>query len=215
MLISVRKRFVFVANSKTASTSIEQALSTHAEIMRGGTAQHKHISMREALREYAFLFDQPAYAPDTFFRFGVMRDPIDWIQSWYRYRRGNKVANPLPQDLSFEEFWARKDWNIQRANGKKHLQRDFFVGADGTVLVDCIIPYREIGTQFGAICDALGIKSTLPRKNVSNIQDTGTDLSDDLKAEMTAFYAEDYALLDQVAELNSAGMEKLGALATA
>ncbi|WP_299548475.1 hypothetical protein [uncultured Tateyamaria sp.] len=215
MLIGVKKRFVFVANSKTASTSIEQALGNHAEIMRGGTAQHKHIYMRDALSEYAFLFNQPGYAPDSFFRFGVMRDPIDWIQSWYRYRRGNKVANPLPEDLSFEDFWTRKDWNIQRANGAKHLQRDFFIDTDGKMLVDYIIPYHEIGFHFGAICDALGVKRSLPRKNVSKIRRTGTNLPDDLLAEMRTFYAEDYALLEGVADLNSTGSRKLDTLSAA
>ena len=90
MLIGVKKRFVFVANSKTASTSIEKALVPHAEIQRGGGSNRKHIFLRAGLREYGFLFERKKYAADTFFKFGVMRDPVEWIQSWYRYRRATR-----------------------------------------------------------------------------------------------------------------------------
>ena len=209
MLIGVRKRFVFVANSKTASTSIVNALSSHAEIMRGGTPQHKHIYMRDALRKYKFLFGQPEYAPNTFFRFGVMRDPIDWIQSWYRYRRGNKVAKQLPEDMSFADFWAAKDWNIQFPDGTKRLQSTFFLNAKGQPLVDYIIPYADIEAQFATICAALGVKAPLPRKNVSKIKKTDADLPEDLRAEMVDFYADDYALLGKLDQINTTGAQKL------
>ncbi len=214
MLIGVRKRFVFVANSKTASTSIVGALGGHAEIMRGGTPQNKHIHMRDALREYDFLFGQPDHAPDRFFRFGVMRDPIDWIQSWHRYRRGNKVERQLPEDMSFEDFWARKDWNIKRLNGQKNLQSDFFLDTNGQVLVDYIIPYQDIAPHFEKISTALGVKNPLPQRNVSRIKRTDVKLAETLQAEMTEFYADDYALLDRIADINTVGAQKLQALAT-
>ena len=108
MLIGVKKRFVFIANSKTASTSIEHSLVGQAEIQRGGGPQRKHIYLRDALPEYDFLFGRDGYGIESFFTFGVMRDPVSWIQSWYRYRCGNKVESPLPAGMSFGEFWALK-----------------------------------------------------------------------------------------------------------
>lgn len=209
MLISVEKRFVFVANTKTASTSIEAALGEYAEIHRDGTPARKHTPLHEVLESYDFVFSRPEHTPERFFKFGVMRDPIEWILSWYRYRRGNQVESPLPQDLSFADFWARKDWNIERPQGAgKNLQKDLFCAPDGRVLADAILPYHQLGELFGQICDELGINNPLPRHNVSVLQDH-EDLPQSLLEEMRAFYAADYALMDQLDTINAEALSRL------
>lgn len=211
MLIGVRKRFVFVANTKTASTSIEHALAEHAEIMRGGSPERKHIRLSQIGPEYWFLFSHPKFPPDTFFRFGVMREPLSWIDSWFRYRRGNKVDAPLPPDMSFEDFWRARDWNTQRADGTKYLQSSFFTGPGGGVLADVIIPYERMNDYLPEIFELLNVRHALPRKNVSAVRETGDPLSPSLLAEMRDFYAADYALYDSLDRHNAAGMEKLRA----
>ena len=55
MLIGVKKRFVFIANSKTASTTIESMLTPFAEINRVGSPQRKHVSWGEVLEEYSLV----------------------------------------------------------------------------------------------------------------------------------------------------------------
>lgn len=211
MLIGVRKRFVFVANSKTASTAIEQALINHAEIHRGGSPQRKHIPLREAVKDYDFLFGQPAYRLDSFFSFGVLRDPVDWILSWFRYRKGNKVASPLPPEISFTEFWRRNDWNRRLPDGKPRLQREFFLAEDDTPLADYLIPYEDIDTHFARICEGLGVKVPLRKENVSKIRPEAEGVPPELMDEVRAFYAADYALRAQLPALNAAGLEKLAA----
>jgi len=208
MLIGIEKRFVFVASTKTASTSLEQVLRPHADIIRVGTAPRKHIPLSEIFPTYNFLFSQPDYGPELFFKFGVMRDPLDWIRSWYRYRLGNEVESPLPEGMSFAEFWAQKDWNILHGDGRKHLQRDMFMGRGGQLLADVIIPYDRLSAMFGDICTALGISRTLPRANVSHIKETET-LPSWLEDEIRDFYQEDYQLYDQLDEINAEGMTQL------
>ncbi|CAI8296400.1 MAG: Uncharacterised protein [Hyphomonas sp. TMED17] len=116
MLISISKRFLFIANSKTASTSLSKALRPYAEIERQGSPDRKHVSMGAVLDHYKFLFELPPFAPDTFFRFGVIRDPLDWIHSWYRYRqraKGTRLKASSTQDIDenlkaeIVEFYAR------------------------------------------------------------------------------------------------------------
>lgn len=211
MLLSFEKRFLFVANTKTASTSIEVALTPYAEIVRGGTPERKHTPLSQLYELYDEVFREPGQEPQTFFTFGVMRDPIEWIGSWFRYRKGNQVDAPLPADLGFDAFWARKDWNIQRPNGAgKNLQRDMFCAPDGTVLADVIIPHHKLGQVFGEICELLDITSPLERHNVSQIAKT-QDHPPALLAEMRDFYAEDYELFDRLDSLNAKGLERLRA----
>lgn len=208
MLISIEKRFFFVANTKTASTSIEHALLPYADIYRGGTPARKHTPMSLAIRSYPFLFEQPGYETGTFFRFGVMREPIEWISSWFRYRKGNKTDAPLPADMDFAAFWKARDWNIQRVNGKPNLQSDMFCNTGGAMLVDMVIPYHELTDKFAAICRALKIPAPLPHKNVSALRESSA-IPPALEAELRAHYASDYALWDKLPEINAKGMDKL------
>ncbi len=208
MLISVEKRFVFVANTKAASTSIEHLLLPYSDIARLGSPQRKHISMKQTLKSYPFLFDQPRFQPDSFFRFGVMRHPLDWISSWYRYRKGNKVDDPLAQDLDFSAFWAQKDWNIVRGDGTKHLQSQMFCSPNGELLMDVIIPYHQLDETLSLICDKFKIQRALTHENSSLISDPDT-VPESLKDEMSEFYAKDFDLFDRLDQINAVRMEKL------
>lgn len=210
MLIGVEKRFVFIANSKSASTSIEKALMVHAEIHRGGTPQRKHILLRATLRDYDFLFGREGYGAGGFFKFGVMRDPAEWIQSWYRYRMGNKVAHRLAEGTSFESFW--KDWVAQAGRpGKKRLQSNFFTRRNGTLIADYIIPYPDLENHFATIMQGLGIDARLPHQNVSKIRQMDTPPSEALMGEIRDHFAEDYAILARLDQINAQGLKHLHA----
>lgn len=215
MLIGVRKRFVFVANTKTASTSVEHALAGHAEIMRPGGPDRKHSPLAGILADYRFLFQNPQFPFDSFFRFGIMREPLSWIDSWYRYRRGNKVDSPLPAAMTFEEFWRTRDWNIVNDAGRKNLQGNMFRGADGKVLADAIVPYERMDDYIPTILELLKIPRKLQRKNVSRLPRDETPLPQILRDEMLDFYKDDYALYASLDALNATGMEKLRTMAAA
>ncbi|MFP4044453.1 MAG: sulfotransferase family 2 domain-containing protein [Rhodosalinus sp.] len=214
MLIGVEKRFVFVANTKSASTTIEHAMMEHAEIHRAGSPKRKHIPLVEIYRAYDSLFGQPEHRPETYFAFGVMREPVDWILSWYRYRKGNDVQAPLSEDMTFARFWERNDWNITRPDGRRHLQRQIFCDSGDRVLADVIIPYHDLEAGFARICNALGLPDRLQRKNVSRIREIAEPIPPSLQAEMRAFYAPDYELFDSLPSLNADGFEKLRERAT-
>lgn len=212
MLIGIEKKFVFVANTKTASTSIEKALKPHAEIHHAGSPERKHVPLRQATALYPDIFQDKDGNPALhgFFSFGVMRDPIDWLGSWFRYRKGNKVDSPLPAEMTFEEFWKRQDWNIVKGNGARFLQRHLFCGNDGLVLADVIIPYERLGAMFGEICDCLGIESHLPRENISQVSDIEVPAA--LEPALRAHLAPDYALRERLDEINEKGMARLRAM---
>ncbi|MDZ7709672.1 MAG: hypothetical protein U5K36_06000 [Roseovarius sp.] len=148
MLIGLDRKFVFIANTKTASTSIETALAPVAEIALGGNPARKHVPLHDAITEHPEIFAQPGQWPRFFFKFGVMRDPLDWINSWFRYRKSNRVESPLPKDMSFAEFWERQDWNFRRADGRPYLQGHMFCGPQGKVLADVVVPYHRLPQMF-------------------------------------------------------------------
>lgn len=214
MLISLRHRFVFVANTKAASSAIEAALRPYAEIHHGGNPARKHIALHAALREYADLFARQGMAPEHVFKFGVMREPIDWIGSWFRYRKRPGARAPLPRNMSFAEFWQQGDWNFRR-NARPNLQRDRFIAPDGTLLADAIIPYHALEAHFSAICARLGVQADLARRNVSRASAEAVRIPPWLRTELHEFYAQDYALFERLEDINAAGLARLAERASA
>ncbi len=218
MLIGVRKRFIFVAVTKTGSTAVQAALLDHAEIDHGLSPARKHMRLRHALERFDFLFDQPATARARFFAFGVMREPIDWLQSWYRFRLDPRVRDPIPPDEGFAAFCARAergdDFNFHLADGRRNLQSDFFVSQQGAVLADYIIPYHTLATHYAHIAHSLGLPATLPVRNRSRRRDR-VEVPPDLRRRLQEFYAPDYALFERLDEINAVGAEKLARMARA
>lgn len=206
-MISSSHKFVFAANTKSASTSIEHVLTPLSDQVIASSPARKHLPLAALKHEQPALFGEER---DSYFMFGVMRDPIDWINSWFRYRSGNDVEAPLPSDWTFEDFWRRGDWNINHPDGSgKYLQSDIFCDKDGTVLADVILRYETLEEDFHEICEIIGIAHDLPRKNVSRKPRAADGVPEALAKEMRAFYAEDYALWNALDNLNQAGMAKL------
>ncbi len=208
MLISLRNRFIFISNTKAASTSIEAALQHHCEIRHNGTPARKHIAYRDALREYQPLFSAAGNDPVTYFRFGVLRDPIDWIASWFRYRSGNDVQAPLPPGMSFREFWQNNDWNITRPNGNRHLQRARFEDDSGQIAMHCLIRFEDLPNGFEQVLRCLGLEAQLPFLNKSNIVSGADVVPDDMRDELRKFYHADYEIYDNLSSFNAAGLAR-------
>jgi hypothetical protein len=209
MLMSIKNRFIFVCNPKCASTSIEAGLREFCEIERGGSPSRKHISMESVISEYSFVFNNSENPLDSFFRFGIMRDPVQWILSWFRYRKGNKVANPLPDYMEFEDFWKINDWTKYiLGTDKKKLQSDWFRDRHGTLLVDYIMPFEELSHHYSLIAEKLGLPAKLAHANKSAISADEVEISETILSEIRDFYSVDYALLKKIKEVNARGLEK-------
>lgn len=207
MLISVKKRFIFIASSKTASTSIESALTPYAEINRSGSPKRKHITWKEAKKEYNFIFRIPAYKPHSFFKFGVVREPIEWVISWYNYRYTNsKLSNHLLENMTFEQFWNSNDWV------KRKSQKSSFSNGNGTCPFNLIIPHEKVNQAFPIVVNhlKLGRKVNLPHKNKSIMKKIiRNNLDPDLVSEVNNYYQEDFDFWMEWIEKIDSSLEKL------
>ena len=208
MLISNQHRFLFIANTKTASTAIETALHPFADHALADGSTAKHLSLRQLLISEQAKKNLLQSEPCHYLKFGVMRDPLEWIFSWYRYRLGNYVDAPLSPDVTFVQFWRRKDWNFLRPDGSgKYLQKDIFCCPDGEVLADVIIRYDQLKSEFSNLCKVMGLQASLEFKNVSRIKNNPS-ISEGLRAELVEFYKDDYALYAGLDQINTQSLAK-------
>ena len=103
MLIFWRQRLVILANPKTGTTALEETLAPLAAVVVQRPPQLKHTG---AGKYHKFLAPYVGDGKDhTFQIVGVMREPVDWLGSWYRYRQRNEeVTDKSTHDISFDDF---------------------------------------------------------------------------------------------------------------
>lgn len=186
MLISLSHRFVFVANVKTASTSIESALRPYAEIAISETRFGKHIGLAEIERRFDFIFKREPLA--GFFVFAVVREPLDMLVSVYasHHKPEFKGERHYTGNLSFDEFL---DTFRKRQSWQLIPQAQRLRDRSGRLRLDYVIDFDRLDAQFADVLSLIGLPPTpLPTFNESPDVFSPADVP----AETRARIAEDY-----------------------
>lgn len=190
MLVFWEQRLAFLATPKTGSTAIAAALESLAAVSIQRPPLLKHTTVHRYRRFIGPYLE--AASKESFTLVALMREPTDWLGSWYRFRQREETEPAKStRDISFDEFvraWCRED------------RPDFAdVGSQGRFLrprqgvgVDRLFRYEAIGTFVHFLEDRLGCEIILPRLNVS--PEGTTDLTPATEALLREAAAEDFAL---------------------
>ncbi|MFH5774592.1 gamma-glutamyl kinase [Paracoccus sp. NGMCC 1.201697] len=183
MLIFIEPRLVLLSVPKTGTTALEQALLPHAEISFRSRPEIKHINHRQYLKQI-----RPLLAPlghPSFDRVAVIREPLDWLRSWYRYRaRDALIGHPnSTAQISFEQFLRDYLSEGERpAHARLGRQSDFLLDATGRISIQHLYRYEALPELVRFLSQRIGVPISLGRSNVS--PEAATDL--DPKAEVWA-----------------------------
>jgi hypothetical protein len=207
MLLSLQKRFLFVANTKCASTTVELELKRWCEVALPRAKLGKHMPYRAAVRTCKPLLRLAGLQPEQLFRFGVVRDPLDWVVSWYNYLARPEVASNAQRramstvGVSFADFAAAvvsgtelKPW------AKIGAQHRVFMDQNGEFALDYLIPAPRLEPDLLAICAALGIKRTgrsIAESNASTRIVSPGDVPEKIAVALRQHFASDLALYDR------------------
>jgi hypothetical protein len=197
MLISFSRHFIFIANTKAASTTIEMLLKRYAHISITKTAYGKHLSYADIIKHFAFIFDKSGVPADAYFRFGVIREPVAWVVSWYNYRRRKELTESSPESchgISFNDF-AHEVMLLKKRHPFARIgsQAALFKNPGGGLGVDYLIPLSRLNADLPAIVKALGLKKELTLENVAhnvspkiiNVRDVDPDIAKKLRKRFT------------------------------
>ncbi len=200
MLIFWKERLVFLANTKTGSTSVERALEPLAHVSVQRPPAFKHLTARQYHETFAPMLT--SLTGHRFTTVALMREPVDWLGSWYRYRQRDDIpyAPGSTDGSDFAEFTgaylAGQVPGIVGDGGPAQVplgaQADFLCDAAGTCLVDRVFRYENIPDFLHFLDDRLGCEVILPRLNVS--PKAAMHLPDDLRARLSDRFAADYAV---------------------
>ena len=165
MLVFWEQRLAFLATPKTGSTAIAAALESLAAVSIQRPPLLKHTTVHRYRRFIGPYLE--AASKDTFTLVALMREPKDWLGSWYRFRQREETeAGKSTRGMSFDAFvraWCqdpRPDFADVGSQGK-------FLRPRQGVGVDRLFRYEEIGSFVHFLEERLGCEIILPRLNVS------------------------------------------------
>ena len=195
MLIGLERRFIFVANLKSASTAIEAALRPVSQVAIVEPGDVKHMPLSLLLLRFKWLLD--LFDLDNFLIFGVMRDPVDYVISLYNSHKDDKFRGNrdiYTKDIGFMGFfetWTRrKDWQVQE-------QHKRFLSNDGSIGANYIISYQNIvhGMQYVGLRLNTENLANLRRDNESQIYLTRDDLTEAQIKQIQGQFPGDYRFM--------------------
>lgn len=200
MLISLTHKFVFIANLKTASSAIERALEPYAEIAVRETRLGKHLPLIQIEKRFSWLFQH--YPRKSFFVFGVMRDPLDYLISLYNFHSEDRGDAKLPSAKehtfhSFVEEWTKTSWQAQ-------LQKDRFI-RDDAIAIDALLDFANLEREFDKVCEILNLKAQLAHSNVSAKRICRDRVNDNVKRIVEHAYLLDYEFYKKYAGMRWTG----------
>jgi hypothetical protein len=173
MLIFWESRLVFLATPKAGSTAVEAALEALANVAVQRPAVLKHADLRTYRRHIEPWLHSAT--GDRFTTVALMREPIDWLRSWYRFRLRDDNEDPdhAMTGIHFAEFaagYARPDGMAAAQIG---TQSEFLT--DDQDRVDRIFRYEDMETFTHFLEDQLDCALSLPRVNVPPAVDVSLD----------------------------------------
>lgn len=167
MLVFWQEKLVFLAVPKTGTTAIEGALAPKASVVVRDPPELKHSPVYRYRR---FLMPFLARADETHFEtLAVVRHPVDWLGSWYRYRHRDDLAGHpnSTRGVSFDDFVDGYCRGKKPPHAAVGSQAKFLLDQDNALGVDHLFRYENQPALIAFLEDRLRTKIELPQLNVS------------------------------------------------
>ncbi len=179
MIISHKKKFIFIHIYKVAGTSVRRVLDPYNDMSNVDFPWYQNIIFWLGAK-YNFFSQRsmnhikaeklkkllPGKVFNEYFKFSFVRNPWDWQVSLYHFMIQN-TKHPqhhlIKKMKSFDEY---VDWVVKNEHS---LQKDFLYDKEGNLIVDYIGKFENLQEDFTEICLRLEIEPViLPLTNKSN-----------------------------------------------
>jgi hypothetical protein len=197
MLLSLTKKFLFIANLKSASTSIERVLGPFSEIRLTQSRFGKHQSFAEFAERFRWILSV-ANINDLFI-FGVMRDPVDYVLSLYnshRVEQFRSVPKLYTGNMDFAQFIA--EWVPKNADQLRQ-QHSRFTSAEGRIVANLVVSFEKLGPGMEIVAERLQVNEllSLPKTNPSPSGTTRSDLKPEQLAWIESRFERDREFIEK------------------
>lgn len=194
MLVFWDARLVLLATPKTGTHALESALGNEADIAFRHPPLVKHMGFAWVNRLMPRIVGEKEWP--SFRTVAAMREPLDWLGSWYRYRRRNDLIGQSnsTRDMDFSTFLRGYLTDPQPDYAKLGRQWKFLTRENKRVGVDHLFAYENIGEMVSFLENRLDRTITLETENVS--PKAKLEVDPELAAPLAKALEEDFRLHD-------------------
>ena len=174
-MICHKHKCIFIHVPKTGGTSVELALQHKEE-----NIHNKHKTSKEICEINSVVWGQ-------YFKFTVIRNPWDWLVSWYYWRE-------LVDRMSFKEFLQNYNLSKKYDYLPKVINFTNYLTIDNKLVMDHTCRFENLQHDFQVVCDKLNINATLPHKNKTEHRHYTEYYDDSTRQIVAERYAKDIEL---------------------
>lgn len=194
--------FVLLSMPKCASTSLEAALAPRADVVLRRNPGLKHIGCRGFYRHLEPLLKRTGYPRDDYELVTLFREPIAWLDSWWRYRSRpglrRRDSDSFAGDMGFEEYAERymaggDDGPVVSGRPARFITR----GPRFTVGLDRVFALEASDVWSGWIEEKVGAPVEVARHNRSTVR-AGTEVPDSLRRRLEEHFALEYDVYERL-----------------
>jgi len=196
MLVFFKERLAFLSVPKTGTTAYEAALAPRADMVISEPPMLKHAPVYRYNRFIRPMFEKVCGAEMELM--AVMREPVSWLGSWYRYRQ-----RPFMQDkpnsthgISFDDFVLAYMKGDKPGFADVGSQFQFMKTQPNGTGIAHHFRYEDQPRLKAFLEDRLGIELSLTRENVSPQMPLA--LSPNIEQRFKRKFAEEYALYESI-----------------
>lgn len=197
MLVFYKERLAFLSVPKTGTTAYEAALAPRADLVVSEPPMLKHAPVYRYNRFIRPLYKNVCDAEMELM--AVMREPISWLGSWYRFR-----ARPFmdgkdnsTKGISFDEFVLAYMKGDKPGFADVGSQANFMKTQPNGVGIAHHFRYEDQPRLQAFLQDRLGMRLALTRENVSPQMDLS--LSPEVETRFRRKFAEEFDLYASIA----------------
>jgi hypothetical protein len=192
MLVFYKERLAFLSVPKTGTTAYETALAPHADMVISEPPMLKHAPVYRYNRFIRPMFERVCDVELEVM--AVMREPVSWLGSWYRYRqRPFMEGKPnSTHGISFDEFVLAYMKGNKPGFADVGSQFQFMKTQPNGTGVTHFFRYEDQPKLKSFLEDRLKVELTLAQENVS--PKMALSLSDDVARRFKKKCAEEFDL---------------------
>jgi len=196
MLVFFKERLAFLSVPKTGTTAYQTALADRADMVISDPPLLKHAPVYRYNRFIRPMFLNVCDAELELM--AVMRDPVSWLSSWYRYRQ-RPFMKDKPNNthgISFDDFVlaymkGQRPGFAEVGSQLKFLERQ----KNGTGITH-LFAYEDQSRLQNFLEERLDVTLDLKRENVSPAIEV--NLSADVEKRFRRKFADEFALYDSI-----------------
>lgn len=196
MLVFFDAGLVLLATPKTGTQSREQCLIGRASIAIRNPPGLKHLTALGFRRKIRPLIDPQK--SKKFEIVAVVREPVEWLGSWYRYRKRDGIGNPQnsTREVSFNQFVDAYLQETPPSFAKVGRQVSYVTNGQGNIIADRLFAYDDLKRLDTYLSDKLQCPVEPGWYNKSPTEDLV--LSGDRQLKLRKRISADFELYDMV-----------------